>query len=79
GENTWEPSGTDVRITVTGASRWVAETLPGARLRDANDELSTANARGEGNALSTTNARGESNEDHGNANAHGIANARDGE
>ncbi|MDK6906093.1 WYL domain-containing transcriptional factor [Actinotignum timonense] len=79
GENTWEPSGTDVRITVTGASRWVAETLPGARLREANDELSTANARGEGNALSTTNARGESNEDHGNANAHGIANARDGE
>lgn len=72
GENTWEPSGTDVRITVTGASRWVAETLPGARLREANEELSTANtrgdaneehgtttARGEGNALSTANTRGE--------------------
>lgn len=62
GENTWEPSGTDVRITVTGASRWVAETLPGARLREANEELGIANARGESNEeLSAPNARGEEN------------------
>ncbi|MDK6926241.1 WYL domain-containing protein [Actinotignum sp. GS-2025e] len=67
GENTWEPSGTDVRITVTGASRWVAETLPGARLREANEELGIADKRGD------------ANEDHGNANALSTANARAGE
>ncbi|MGJ9594872.1 WYL domain-containing protein [Actinotignum sp. GS-2025c] len=73
GENTWEPSGTDVRITVTGASRWVAETLPGARLREANEELSTANA------LSAAKTRGDANEEHGTTNECGPANARAGE
>lgn len=59
GEDTWEPNGTDVRIIVTGASRWVAETLPGARVRDANEEPCIANARGEVNTLGAPNARGE--------------------
>ncbi len=59
GEDTWEPNGTDVRIIVTGASRWVAETLPGARVRDANEEPCIANACGEVNMLGAPNARGE--------------------
>ena len=57
GEDTWEPNGTDVRIIVTGASRWVAETLPGARVRDANEEPCIANARGEENVLHNADAR----------------------
>ncbi|MGJ9483234.1 helix-turn-helix transcriptional regulator [Actinotignum sp. GS-2025f] len=59
GEDTWEPRGTQVRITVTGASRWVAETLPGARVREADEELGIAEARG-GEELLTIEVRARS-------------------
>ncbi|MDY5127429.1 helix-turn-helix transcriptional regulator [Actinotignum sp. GS-2025f] len=59
GEATWEPRGTEVRITVTGASRWVAETLPGARVREADEELGIAEARG-GEELLTIEVRARS-------------------